>query len=292
MKRYDDHTTHPRRRSRRGAAPCICDELRQALIARELELHYQPIVALATGLVVGLEALVRWNHPSRGLLPAGAFVPTAEACGLSAALDTWVLDEAARQIAAWQDDVLIAPGFRVAVNVSGTDFADSSLAQRVAETLRQHNADPRCLTVELTETVDVRDITAAHRTVRSLQQLGVRVALDDFGAEYATFQRFRFLPFDEVKLDREITIAAASRVGAAFVRAIVGLGDGLGMDVVAEGIETPAQAAVAAELGCSLAQGYLWSPPRTSAAVTRILVEGLANVRGTTLATAGPVLVG
>lgn len=253
--------------------------MRRALPDGELELHYQPIVDLADGLVVGLEALVRWRHPSRGLLAAGSFVPIAEACGLSGALDTWVLDETARQIALWQDDVLIAPGFRVAVNVSGTEFADGSLARRVAETLRQHNADPRCLTVELTETVDVHDITAAHRTVRSLQQLGVRVALDDFGAAYATFQRFRFLPFDLVKLDREIMAAAGSRVGAAFVRAIVGLGEGLGMDVVAEGIETSAQARVATQLGCTFAQGYLWSPPRPADDVTRLLVEGLPTDR-------------
>jgi EAL domain-containing protein (putative c-di-GMP-specific phosphodiesterase class I) len=249
--------------------------LRRALDEGELELHYQPIVGLGTDLVIGLESLVRWNHPIRGLLAAGAFVPTAEACGLSGALDTWVLDAAARQIAAWQEDVLIAPGFRVAVNVSGTEFADRTLARRVAQTLQERNADPRCLTVELTETVDVRDITAAHRTVRELQQLGAHVALDDFGAEYATFQRFRFLPFDLVKLDREITIAAGSRVGAAFIRAIVGLGDGLGMRVVAEGVETPAQAAVAGELGCTYAQGYLWSPPRPPDEITRILVEGL-----------------
>lgn len=263
--------------------------MRRALAHDELELHYQPVVDLSTDLVRGLEALVRWRHPQDGLVSAGAFVPIAEQCGLIGDLDEWVLDRAAAQIAEWEEDVLIAPGFRVAVNVSGSEFADASLASRVASVLKARGAHPECLTVELTETVDLSDMAAAHRAFRTLQHLGVHVALDDFGAEYATFQRFRFLPFDLVKLDREVTVAASSRVGAAFVRAVVGLGDGLGMQVVAEGIETTAQADVAAALGCTLAQGYLWSPPLPADEITRMLQSGAGLHRSdaTTLETAG-----
>lgn len=274
MNRSDYFSNHSRRRAFRRAPRCACDALRHALDHDELELHYQPIVELSTDLVRGLEALVRWRHPEQGVLGAGAFVPAAEACGMIAELDTWVLDSAAAQIAAWQDDVLIAPGFRVAVNLSGAEFGDETLARRVMEALRRHGADAECLTVELTETIDLSDLVAAHRAVRSLQQVGVHVALDDFGAAYATFTRLRTLPFDLVKLDREVTVAGGSPVGDAFMRAIVGLSDGLGMQVVAEGIETRDQGAIAAQLGCELAQGYLWSPAVPAAEITAILESG------------------
>ena len=276
-----------RRRALRRAPRCGCDQLRRALQHGELELHYQPVVDLITGLVTGLEALVRWRHPDDGVLPAGAFIPTAERCGLIADVDAWVLEAAVAQIAAWEEDVLIAPGFRVAVNVSAVEFADAALVRRIASTLQEHGARPECLTVELTETSELRDLAAAHRNVRALKQLGVHVGLDDFGAEYATFERLRSLPFDLVKLDREVTTSASSRVGAAFVRAIVGLGDGLDMQVIAEGIETAAQAAVAAGLGCTLAQGHLWSPPLPASAVTRILESGtgLRRTSGEPMAT-------
>jgi EAL domain-containing protein (putative c-di-GMP-specific phosphodiesterase class I) len=262
------------RRHRVQVSSCTCDALRAAIGEGELDVYFQPVVDLHHDLVVGLEALVRWHHPSRGLLAAGAFVPDAEACGVVGALDAWVLDRAVAQIARWQEDVLIAPGFRVAVNMSGVEFGNSTLVADVADALARHGADPECLTIELTETAALADMTAAHRSVRSLQQLGARVALDDFGTAYATFQRLRCLPFDEVKLDREITVAAGSPVGSAFVRAIVDLGEELGLRIVAEGIETPDQAAVAASLGCTVAQGYLWSPPLPAADVTAVLQSG------------------
>ena len=274
MQQTDEHSPRQRRRPFRKAPRCECDALRHALDHGELELHYQPIVELSTDLVCGLEALVRWRHPERGVVSAGAFVPTAERCGLIVELDSWVLDRAAAQIAAWQEDVLIAPGFRVAVNLSGGEFGDETLARRVVESLRRHGADPECLTVELTETVDLSDLVAAHRAVRSLQQTGVHVALDDFGAAYATFTRLRTLPFDLVKLDRDVTVAGGSPVGDAFMRAIVGLSDGLGMQLVAEGIETREQGAIAAQLGCRLAQGYLWSPAVPGPEITAMLESG------------------
>jgi EAL domain-containing protein (putative c-di-GMP-specific phosphodiesterase class I) len=264
------------RRRRRHVRSCECRALEHALGAGELELYYQPIVDMSRELVVGLEALVRWRRPGIGVLPASAFIPNAEQCGLIARLDDWVIDGAARQIAEWQDDVLIAPGFRVAVNVSGRDFADASLPRKISTVLHQHGADPRCLTIELTESVDVTDLTNAHHTVRALQQLGVEVALDDFGAAYATFQRLRFLPFDELKLDREVMVGASTPVGTAFVRAMVELGQDLSMRVVAEGIETHDQARHARGLGCIHAQGYLWSAPLPAGDVTRRLQSGWA----------------
>ncbi len=277
----DKPTTMLRRRRRGHVAACECRALERALGGGELELHYQPIIDMRRDLVVGLEALVRWRRPGGDVLPASAFVPNAERCGLISRLDEWVIDGAARQIAAWQDDVLIAPGFRVAVNVSGRDFADRALPSRVSAALHQHGADPRCLTIELTESVEVSDLTNAHHTVRALQQLGVEVALDDFGAAYATFQRLRFLPFDELKLDRAVMVGAASPVGTAFVRAMVELGQDLSMRVVAEGIETDDQARHARSLGCVHAQGYLWSAALPAGDVTRRLQSGWGHARST-----------
>lgn len=272
-----DTTNRRRRRGRERA--CDCRAIEHALAARELELHHQPIVDMSRDLVVGLEALVRWRQPTAGVLNASTFVADAERCGLIAPIDDWAIDAAARQIAEWQDDVLIAPGFRVAVNVSGRDFAETSLPTKVRAALHRHGADPRCLTIELTESVDVTDLTKAHRTVRALQHLGVEVALDDFGAAYATFQRLRFLPFDELKLDREVMIGASTPVGTAFVRAMVDLGHELSMRVVAEGIETRDQALHARSLGCVHAQGYLWSPALPPGEVTRRLQCGWAETR-------------
>jgi EAL domain-containing protein (putative c-di-GMP-specific phosphodiesterase class I) len=210
----------------------------------------------------------------RGLLTAGAFVPHAESCGLIERLDDWVLDAACRQIAAWQHDVLIAPGFRVAVNLSGYDFADHRLPERVSGALSRSGADPECLTVELTETFDLVDVVTTHRSFRALRQLGVNVSLDDFGTAYATFQRLRYLPFDEIKLDREVMAAAQSPVGMAFINAAVDLGRSLGMRTIAEGIETPDQADLARELGCDHGQGYLWSAAMPAEAVADLLVCG------------------
>lgn len=255
--------------------PCHrCSELASAIEDDALALHYQPVIDLRQGIVVGLEALVRWPHPDRGMLTAGAFVPDAEACGLIEHLDDWVLATACRQIAAWQDDVLIAPGFRVAVNISGYDFADHRLPDRVGTALADSGADPECLTVELTETFDLVDLVTTHRSFRTLRQLGVNVSLDDFGTAYATFQRLRYLPFDEIKLDREVMASAGTPVGMAFVNAAVDLGRSLGMRTIAEGIETSEQADQARELGCDLGQGYFWSPSVPAEAIGDLLVHG------------------
>jgi EAL domain-containing protein (putative c-di-GMP-specific phosphodiesterase class I) len=251
-----------------------CGQLAVAIDDDALELHYQPVVDLERGIVVGLEALVRWPHPELGMLTAGAFVPEAESCGLIQRLDDWVLATACRQIAAWQDDVLIAPGFRVAINLSGYEFADHQLPDRVARALASSGADPECLTVELTETFDLVDVVTTHRSFRSLQQLGVNVSLDDFGTAFATFQRLRYLPFDEIKLDREVMASAGTAVGTAFINAAVELGRSLGMRTVAEGIETVEQAQLARSLGFDKGQGYLWSASLPAAAIADLLVSG------------------
>lgn len=251
-----------------------CRELDDAIALGQLELHYQPVVDLRHDVTIGLEALVRWRHPQLGLLPAGAFVPAAEQCGLITTLDDWVLRSACEQIAAWQHDVLIAPGFRVAVNVSGRDVADHRLAERVADALTVARAAPACLTVELTETCDLADVGRASDTLQELRRMGVLVSLDDFGAAYATFQRLRVLPFDQLKLDRDVIASAHTSVGLAFLHATVELGRSLGMGIVIEGIETADQAVLARDLGGDHGQGYWWARPMPVADVAVLLETG------------------
>lgn len=257
-----------------AADPSVCARLHHALANDELEVHYQPLVALGSGLVCGLEALARWRHPTEGLLPAAAFIAQAEACGLVRELDDWVLQAVCRQVADWQDDVLIAPGFRVAVNMSGCEFVNDDMWRRMEEVMHMTGAHPGCLGIELTETHRLADLNAAQRNISCLQTLGVEVSLDDFGTAYATFNQLRLLPFNVLKLDRDITSASGTAVGAAFITAAVELARRLEIEVVAEGIETQEEAALMRRFGCRRGQGYLWSRALPAAEVTALLVNG------------------
>lgn len=251
-----------------------CTELAHAIQHGELDVHYQPIVDLMSGVVVSLEALVRWRHPVLGTLGADSFVPLAEECGLILDVDKWVLGATCHQIQQWQHDVLVGPGFRVAVNVSGHELSDERLIATIESALSATGAHPACLTVELTETADLTNVDAARRTMCHLRSMGVRVALDDFGASYATFERLRHLPFDSIKVDKAVIQTAQWPVGEAFVVAAVELGRSLGMSVIAEGIETQALAELARGLGCDYGQGYLWSPALTAPQAGLLLETG------------------
>lgn len=252
----------------------LCSQLHHALRHDELEVHYQPVVELASDLVVGFEALARWPHPQCGLLTAAAFVPQAEVCGIVRELDDWVLHAVGRQVAEWQDDVLFGPGFRVAVNMSGSEFVGDDPALRMEEMMRVTGARPGCLGLELTETFGLGDLRAAGRSILRLSSLGVEVSLDDFGSAYATFDQLRLLPFDVLKLDRGITAASATPIGEAFVAAAVELARGLSLEIVAEGIETPEQADVMRRAGCHRGQGYRWAPAMSAHDATRLLETG------------------
>lgn len=263
-----------RRCSPPHVATPTCAELEHAIHADELDVRYQPIVDLTTGVVVGLEALVRWRHPSLGSLGADSFVPLAEECGLIRELDEWVLGATCRQIDEWQQDVLVGPGFRVAVNVSGHELSDDRLIATIESALCASGAHPACLTIELTETADLTNVDAARHTICQLRSMGVRVALDDFGASYATFERLRHLPFDSIKVDKAVMQTAQWPVGEAFVVAAVNLGRSLGMSVIAEGIETRELADLARRLGCDYGQGYLWSRALTAPDAGLLLETG------------------
>ena len=261
--------------------PEQCEELRQAIEGDELALHYQPIVNLTDGSVTGFEALVRWPHPQLGLLGAGSIVPFAEQCGLVHALDDFALRCASRQLAAWQEDVLVAPGFRMAVNVSGAEMDGDVLVERVRHAINSSGVDARGLVIEVTETCKLESNEAAKRSADGLHSLGVELALDDFGSQYSTFSRLKCLPFDVLKIDREFVVASHTKVGRAFVHALVELGNGLGARVIAEGIETSEQAAQLRALGAHEGQGFLWSPALSPDVAETLLVTGRWPLRDT-----------
>jgi diguanylate cyclase (GGDEF)-like protein len=238
------------------------NDLRRALTRDELLLQYQPLVDLRSGDVVGFEALVRWQHPTRGLVPPLAFIPMAEETGLIIALGRWVLDAACRQAAALNAD-LAAEGDRtfVSVNLSARQFTEGDLIDDIRRTLARTGLDPEALELEITESVLMDHSEAGIRTLSEIRDLGVRLVLDDFGTGYSSLAYLKHLPLDTIKIDRTFVAGIEDPADRSIVEAVVALAHGLGIGVVAEGIETKAQADKLRELGCDLGQGYLFSRP-------------------------------
>ncbi len=239
----------------------LAADLQAALDADALEVHYQPVIDLATDRVVGIEALARWQHPTRGDVPPGTFVPLAEAHGFVSTLDRWVLERACRQAAAALGSGDLSPGARVAVNLSARSLDDGGLVEMVGEALDSTGLAPSALVLEITETALLQNREAAGTSVAGLRALGAGVALDDFGTGYSSLSFLRELPVTGVKIDRSfIRNAVESPEDLAITEAIVRLANGLGLETIAEGIETAAQRELLRSLGCARAQGYWWSP--------------------------------
>src|SRR5437763_13738172 len=234
----------------REVASLSCTDLRRGLEWGELAAWYQPTMRLSDGVLCGFEALVRWQHPELGLLPASAFIPLAEQCGLVREVDAWMRHEVFQQLEMWQEDVLVAPGFRMAVNVSALEMCSEALAVDVARDIDAAGVDPRGLVLELTETRLIDDLDAARRSVASLRDLGVELALDDFGSQYGPFELVHSLPFDLLKIDRAIVAASDTTFGRVIVTALVELAEHLRATVVAEGVETREEADRLRGLGC------------------------------------------
>jgi diguanylate cyclase (GGDEF)-like protein/PAS domain S-box-containing protein len=247
--------------------------LRGAIERDEFLLHYQPKVSLVTGEITGVEALIRWQQPNRGLVPPAQFVPVAEDCGLILPIGRWVLREACRQAREWQTAGL--PFKRISVNVSAAEFRDKDFVKRVGTTLAETGLDARYLDLELTEGVLMADVESSGAILHALKDIGVHLALDDFGTGYSSLSYLRQFPVDALKIDqsfvRQIT---ADPSDATIVSAIIDLGKNLKQRVIAEGIETQAELAFLQARHCAEGQGYLFSRPLPAAEFAHLLQIG------------------
>ncbi|HZO96165.1 MAG TPA: EAL domain-containing protein [Gaiellaceae bacterium] len=253
-------------------------ELRHALDRDELLLHFQPILDLKTGLTAGLEALVRWRHPGRGIVPPAEFVPLAESTGLIVPLGRWVLGDACSRFQAWRERGLARGPVWISVNLSVCQLRDAGLVDDVRNALAESGLDPAALVLELTESVVAEDVDAMVERMLELKRLGVRLAVDDFGSGFSALSYLRRLPVDILKIDRQfVADLDGGSAEAELAATIVHLGRTLGLEVVAEGIETQVQSRRLRELECPLGQGYLYGPPvDADAAAARLADEGSA----------------
>lgn len=238
----------------------LLQDLRQARARGELVLHYQPKFIAPSGPVVGAEALLRWNHPKRGLISPSEFIPIAERTGLIFSIGEWVLDEACRQMRIWRD--LGHGNWTVAVNLSAMQFYQAGLVDTIRDTLARHLLPASCLAIEITETTAMRDAEASLAVLRELASLGVSISIDDFGTGYSSLLYLKRLPASELKIDRGfINQLEHDQEDAAIVSAIIALGQRLNLKIVAEGVETPAQQRFLTDLGCDSLQGFLLGKP-------------------------------
>jgi diguanylate cyclase (GGDEF)-like protein/PAS domain S-box-containing protein len=235
-------------------------DLRLAVERAELRLHYQPKVELATGRMVGVEALLRWEHPERGLVEPAEFIALAEETGLIVRIGAWVLDEAVRQAKTWVERNHALETFSVAVNLSARQLTAQGLVETVARILDRYHWPPRQLTLELTESILIEDADAALGVLRQLKGLGVRLAIDDFGTGYSSLGYLHRFPFDIVKVDRQFVVPLdADGSGSALATAVMHMARALGLATVAEGVEEPHQLAGVRALGCDQAQGFFFA---------------------------------
>ncbi len=256
-------------RTRAVARLQIETDLRNALERRELGIRYQPIVSLETGRLAAFEALVRWHHPVRGMVMPAEFIQVAEETGSIVQLGQWVLREACRQMVEWRSH---APDstLEISVNLSGRQFAQSNLLEQVCEVLDETGLPPSSLKLEITESAIIENVSGAIAKLVKLKALGVQLAIDDFGTGYSSLSSLHRFPFDSLKVDRSFV----TRIGddsAEIVRAIVHLAHGLGLEVVAEGIETSTQMERLHHFGCEFGQGYLFSVPLESKAAGALI---------------------
>ena len=241
-------------------------DLRNAVPAKDFELHYQPILDIASAQVTGFEALIRWNHPVRGLVSPAEFIPVAEETGLIVAIGEWVLQQACQEAAGWPGDI------ELAVNLSPVQFKGGHLLEAVQRALAASGLAPSRLELEITESVLLEHSSDRLALLHQLRALGIRIALDDFGTGYSSLSYLRSFPFDKIKIDRSfIREVDTNKESATIVGAIVGLARSLGMTTVAEGVETPQQLATVRDQGCTKVQGYLFSRPRPAAEVPALI---------------------
>jgi diguanylate cyclase (GGDEF)-like protein/PAS domain S-box-containing protein len=248
-------------------------DLRRALARGEFVLHYQPIVALATGRMVGVEALCRWRHPEQGMIPPSDFIGTAEETGIIVPLGEWVLEEACQRLAEWRLEFEHAR-IAMSVNLSARQFAHPGLVGHIRRTLADTGLDARHLKLELTESVLMEGGGTAAAMLQQLQALGIDLQLDDFGTGYSSLAYLHRFPIGALKIDRSfVSRMHPENATAQLVRTIAGMAKGLDLAVTAEGVETPAQLAQVRDIGCDFAQGFLLSPPLTEVEMRALLAS-------------------
>ena len=246
-------------------------DLQRAITNNQFELHYQPVVALGTGQASGVEALLRWRHPERGLVPPDQFIPFAEEIGLIVPIGRWVLREGCRQAVLMQRLLPSDPALTMAVNLSVKQLQHSDIVADVRDALADSGLDPSCLTLEITETVMMTDTDLAVQRLKELKDLGVRLAMDDFGTGYSSLSYLSKFPVDILKMDRSFLRDDATPETAGLATAVVSLGETLNLEVVAEGIELPEQWATLRDLGCDKGQGFYFARPMDSERVIEFL---------------------
>jgi EAL domain-containing protein (putative c-di-GMP-specific phosphodiesterase class I) len=269
--RYElfDHGMHARAVSRLQ----LESDLRQAIEQKEFCVYYQPIISLQTGRLAGFEALVRWNHPRRGLVAPADFIPVAEETGLIVPIGQWVLNEACAQVRQWQIDSPSHRSLSLSVNLSARQVAQPDLLQRIKDALETSKLNPHCLKLEITESVVMENAEAAAQMFKQLRSLGVQLSIDDFGTGYSSLSYLHRFPLNYLKIDRSFVMRLTTDNDNAIVRTISTLARNLGMEVIAEGIETEEQFQQLKMLGCEYGQGYLFSRPVGNDGVEHLLAQ-------------------
>ncbi len=251
----------------------MASELRGAFERRELTLAYQPVFSSMTGSLVGFEALLRWDHAERGPIPPVEFIPVAEESGLMPAIGAWVLEEACRQSVDWGD--LLGAELSMAVNMSGRQLADPELPELVARVLSDFGLPPRSLILEITESILLGEHADYESTLRQLKDLGIRLSIDDFGTGYSSLAYLRRFPVDQLKVDRGFVQDVAEHGDTRIMGAVVRLAHDLGLDVVAEGVETESERSVVRTLACDAMQGFLLGRPVPPHTIEKTFASGL-----------------
>ncbi len=253
-------------------------KLRHALENEELTLHYQPIVAVGTGAVQGFEALLRWQPSESNSIPPSTFVPVAERCGLIVPISVWVLRKACLEAASWRKRYPADPPLYVSINISSKHFSHAGFIGHVKEALEESAIDPRCITIELTESLAMNDVAATFQTMSQLRTLGVKLSIDDFGTGYSSLSYLRRFPVDTLKIDQSF-VKTMDAENYAIVKTIIGLARNLELRVVAEGVEAPNQHQLLALAGCGSAQGYLFAEPMPAKSVGAFIESNRRNSR-------------
>ena len=263
MYRFFDSAMHGEIQARQA----LERDLRRAVLQKEFVVHYQPLVNLESGQIIGFEALIRWNHPERGIIDPADFIPFAEETGLIVPIGAWVLREACEEAARWPDDI------SVAVNLSPVQLREIDLCQTVSNALARSGLAASRLELEITETMMLRNQVVTQETLRKLRALGVRIAMDDFGTGHSSLSTLRTFPIDRIKIDRSFVHDLLSKNDSrAIIQAVVQLASSLGMKTTAEGVETQGESDYLKRAGCTEAQGFLFGkagPPKYAQALLR-----------------------